>query len=670
MKIKRTTLLTARCIVIACFVAPIMFIAQAQAQDTEVRGFIENATFVRSHGVGLTKSRNTVQLELSRAFNSTGLFSEVAVNATFRGTYDAVYDLNDDEFGKNAGRAVSYAAPGNPEFFGILATGNPATPPFPPSTNPSYAGIFPPPVASGAIPLPGVPFGNIGTNNPNEGLGLLGEDVHQFERGGLVMAYPKRPCNIDNRGCIDGYMDASQDDLRFPDFNSRFDFIRELYVDATIAWDNGDELGFRVGRQQIVWGRTDLFRVLDVINPVDFSRHNIYDELEDIRIPMGIFNMEYRAGATGAFTDLNFQGIYKFENFRPNNLGQGGQPYAILGAGNFFRAMNNCWESGCTVWNFPDTGLAVDFPTHSIGIRQANKPDDHDYGFRVEGVAHGVGFSLNFLRYTSQMPVLRGGISVDNPFTPPTESQFYPYNIAFDIDFPRLTMIGGGADFYVESMKSAIRVEVSHTSGEEFPNTLKERLFSKSDVVRWVIGIDRPTFIPFLNKNRAFLLSLQVFGQHLMDHELQNVNAQGMPTLSKVGMVDWKNNYTATFLFQGGYRSDTITPQILTAYDFGANSGTISPSVDWKINNNWRLIAAINMKFGDGARAFDDDRAANIFPPFTCAPPLAAAGSPLCGASYSSLGLSGFEPLGRFRAGPIGMAINEDEYQLTLRYRF
>ncbi len=351
MKIKRTALLTTRLIVVACFVAPIMFMAQAQAQakDTEVRGFIENATFMRTHGVGLTKSRNTVQLELSKAFNSTGLFSEVAVNATFRGTYDAVYDLNDTEFGKNAGRAVSYDAPGNPEFFGILATGNPATPPFPPSTHPSYAGIFPPPVASGAIPLPGVPFGNISTNNPNEGLGLLGEDVHHFQHGGLVMAYPKRPCNIDNRGCINGYMDKSLDGLRFPDFNSRFDFIRELYVDATIARDNGHELGFRIGRQQIVWGRTDLFRVLDVINPVDFSRHNIYDELQDIRIPMGIFNMEYRAGATGAFTDLNFQGIYKFENFRPNNLGQGGEPYAILGAGNFFRGMNNCWESGCTV---------------------------------------------------------------------------------------------------------------------------------------------------------------------------------------------------------------------------------------------------------------------------------------------------------------------------------
>jgi hypothetical protein len=35
-----------------------------------------------------------------------------------------------------------------------------------------------------------------------------------------------------------------------------------------------------------------------------------------------------------------------------------------------------------------------------------------------------------------------------------------------------------------------------------------------------------------------------------------------------------------------------------------------------------------------------------------------------------SRGLSGMEPLGRFRAGPIGSAIREDEVYLTMRYKF
>ncbi len=660
--------------VIVCFVASWIPSQSASAADAEYRGFIENATFWRDHDVGLSKSRTTLQFEFSKAFKPTGFFSEFSIHGTLRGTYDAVYDLNDEEYGKNSGGPVSFPAPGNPAFFGFLV-GGPT--PFDPTTNPEFAGIFPPPILTGAIPLPGVPGGTIsGPGNPNDGLRLLGDDVHNFENGGVVLAYPTRPCDIDNRGCINGYMDADEDELRFPEFNDDLDFIRELYLDAAIAFKSGHELGFRIGRQQVVWGRTDLFRVLDVINPVDFSRNNIYDELEDIRIPLGILNVEYRLGAAGAFDDLNFQAIWKFEDFRPHNLGQGGQPFAILGAGNFFRAMNNCWDNGCTVWNFPATGLAVDFPANSLGIRQANVPDfgdDQDIGFRIEGVLKGVGFSLNTYRFRSQLPSLRGGVPADNPFTPGApESVFFPYNLAFDIDFPRITLIGGSADFYIEAMKSAFRVEVAHTSGEEFPNTLRERLFSESDVVRWVIGIDRPTFIPFLNKNRSFLLSLQVFGQHLLDHELSNVNAQGMPTLSEVGMVDWKDNYITTFLFQGNYLNDRLTPQILTAYDFEAGSGAVAPSIDWKISNSWRLTGIFNIKFGDGAKAFDDNRAANPFPPFTCAPPLLGQDppNPACFSPYSSLGASGFEPLGRFRAGPIGSAINEDEFQLTIRYRF
>jgi hypothetical protein len=35
-----------------------------------------------------------------------------------------------------------------------------------------------------------------------------------------------------------------------------------------------------------------------------------------------------------------------------------------------------------------------------------------------------------------------------------------------------------------------------------------------------------------------------------------------------------------------------------------------------------------------------------------------------------SRGVSGFEPLGRFRAGPIGAAIKENDLFFTMRYKF
>ena len=93
---------------------------------------------------------------------------------------------------------------------------------------------------------------------------------------------------------------------------------------------------------------------------------------------------------------------------------------------------------------------------------------------------------------------------------------------------------------------------------------------------------------------------------------------------------------------------------------------TFAPSVDWLISDNWRLIVGANIKFGDSMadQSFDDCRSCNPFPPFTASPLHTDPNQ------AGSVGLSGIEPLGRFRAGPLASASEENEFQITLRYRF
>ncbi|WP_041066030.1 DUF1302 family protein [Thiolapillus brandeum] len=593
----------------------------------QVDSYYENATFQR-RGVGLSKFRNTLQSEFSKQLKGFGPFQGVSLNGTLRATYDGVYDINSDSFGNDAGGPIQLEN---------VAGGD--TVPY-----------------GGGIPLPG---GGLEPGNVNDGLEGLGDDLHPTD-GGVGMGVPVRPCDKDSRGCIKGYMDDDLNDLRFSEFNDRLDFIRELYLDASIPTADGGDWGFRIGKQQVIWGRTDLFRVLDVLNPVDYSRHNIYDELEDIRIPMWMMVAEKHFGATETFDDLNFQLVWNFDKFRPSKLGQGGSPYAILDAGSFFRAMNNCWDNGCTVANFAGGVLATNFPKHVIGIRQANLPDwsldNTQLGLKVEGEYKGVGFSLNALTYRSQLPVLRGGIPADNPFTVPVESQPYPYLIAFDIDFPRVNLVGGSLDFYVDGLKSVFRVESAYTSGEEFANTLRPRLFSENNVLRTVIGWDRNTFIPFLNEKRAFLLSAQVFWQHIFDHE-RATNANNV----KMGIPDPEDNAILTFLIKGWYMNDRLSPQLIIAHDVEAQATVLAPAVEWQPNDHLKLTFGANIKVGDSAQKFDDCRGCNPFAPFT---------GPVGGEGDPSLRIGGYEPLGRFSAGPIGMAQNEDEVQLTVRYSF
>jgi len=618
-------------------------LAMSMSAQAEVDGFVENATYARDR-VGISKFRNTVQIEGSKSLGAKGGFNEVSVHGTFRGSYDGVYDLNEDEFGEDSGGVIILEQIGvDAEILG------PGAPAIPAADVPHGQGLE----------LPGGDFDN--DANPNDGMVVLGTHLHPTD-GGVGFGVPVAPCDKDSRGCLDGYLDFDSSELKSPEFNDRADFLREAYVDATKYLDSGGAFNVRVGRQQVVWGRTDLFRVLDVLNPVDFSRHNIYDELEDIRYPMWMATAEYQMGATKSLEDLNFQLVWNFDEFRPHNLGQSGTPYRILDAGSFFRGMKNCWDNGCTVANFAGGGVATDFAPGVIGIRDVHLPAwtlaNTQVGAKMEGSYKGLGFSLNALNYRSQLPSLRGGIPADNPFTPEVESQAYDHLIAFDIHFPRINLVGGSLDMYSDKLKSVFRLEAAYTQGEEFANTLQPELYSDSDVARWVFGWDRNTFIPFLNKKRAFLFSAQVFGQHLLDHELED------GPLGPTGMPDWKDNYIATLLIKGWYKSDTFSPQMIIAHDYKAEATTLAPSIDWIINDSWRVILGANIKTGEGAVKFDACRSCNPFGPFT------ATGLHPDPLVSGSVGLGGYEPLGRFRAGPLGMAQEEDEVQITVRYRF
>ena len=217
-------------------------------------------------------------------------------------------------------------------------------------------------------------------------------------------------------------------------------------------------------------------------------------------------------------------------------------------------------------------------------------------------------------------------------------------------------MLGGSVDYYSQGIDTVFRVEAAHTSGEEFANTMREELYSESDVIRYVIGADKNIFIPFLNDRRAFLFSGQIFGQHLLDHE------EEQRALGPVGMPDWDENWTATLLIKGWWMNDRLSPQIVAAHDFRAEASVISFAVEYIVNDNFKITGGANFKVGTGARAYDDCRTCNPFSPFTQAFPEHPDGY--------SLGLGGYEPLGRFKSGPIGMAQKEDELQLTLRYSF
>lgn len=631
-------------------------------QDLRFRG--EDATGTT---VGLSKFRNTLIAEADREFSSGWTFHGI-----LRGSWDGVYVLNRDQFGKYAG-----SANGADLKLESTVAGNRIIVPYGSVASPLVLGKT---AVDGVLGLLGVPpvsaFVDQYSAASGVGMRVLGDNWHQLD-GGVSFAVPVRPCNIDSRGCrnFGGYGNKGTRGLSLPEFNSRLDFLRELYVKNIFDLGGQTSLFVKLGRQQVVWGRTDLFRVLDVINPVDYSRNNIYDELSDIRIPQWILQSEFRFGGDKLFAERNFQIVWNFDRFRPNNLGQCGSPNTILDAGCFFRGMANLWDNGGTVSNFahlstpvatlagipPNSFFATNFGPGQIGLRNVYLPkwtfDNTQIGAKFEGVlSNGINFSVNGLLYRSQLPSLRAFNSAQNPFlgTNPSPTT---HLIAFDMHYPRVKLVGASADFQSEALDAAFRLEAAYTSGEEFANTARPALYSSNDVFRSVVGIDRPTFIPFINKYRTTLFSAQIFYQHIFNHELYT------GPLGKYGMADWENNVTLTLLTKAFLMNDLLSPQIIQAYDVKARAYVVAPQVEWIVTDKFKVAIGANIKFTGSRRnwAFNDCRDCNPYAPFTAYDQHTGAGP---------LGLSGLEPLGRFRAGPIGAAWKQDEIFMTLRYQF
>lgn len=105
----------------------------------------------------------------------------------------------------------------------------------------------------------------------------------------------------------------NRDDFRFPEG----EYPRELFFDFEFQ-GLLRPVGIRLGRQQIVWGEADLFRSLDVVNPLRLDQVQLVGEdFSDYREPIWAVKLLWDIGAIGhAFEGAGIEAFYT-PNSRP-----------------------------------------------------------------------------------------------------------------------------------------------------------------------------------------------------------------------------------------------------------------------------------------------------------------------------------------------------------------
>ena len=103
-----------------------------------------------------------------------------------------------------------------------------------------------------------------------------------------------------------------RDDFRFPEGK----IPREIFLDLRPSGAIRD-LSMRIGRQQVVWGEADLFRSLDVVNPLRLDQNGILgDDFADYREPLWITKAFWSIGQVGPVSESGLEMLYS-PNGRP-----------------------------------------------------------------------------------------------------------------------------------------------------------------------------------------------------------------------------------------------------------------------------------------------------------------------------------------------------------------
>jgi hypothetical protein len=110
---------------------------------------------------------------------------------------------------------------------------------------------------------------------------------------------------------------------------TQYDYLREAYIDTNLG-----DFDIRIGKQQVVWGKADGVKFLDIINPTDF-REWAQNTMEDSRIPlwMGVIEKDLGNNDSLQFVWVPDVGrINQIPGLHNTATGDQNQPFVSYGA--------------------------------------------------------------------------------------------------------------------------------------------------------------------------------------------------------------------------------------------------------------------------------------------------------------------------------------------------
>jgi len=335
--------------------------------------------------------------------------------------------------------------------------------------------------------------------------------------------------------------------------------LREAYVDLSLA---NAPLSFRLGRQQVIWGESDQFRLMDIINPIDTTWHLQQEDWDKLRIPLWMMKGLWDMGDVGPISNAFTEVVWNPGDFMPGNkVSFLPAPWAL--------PIANPTRSGQIQVPGPNSPILLSpvFNLQGTSVRQGDfsrtPGQASDIGVRFHGVTdiplinlQGFEFTANYLYARSRgIGAVQGapfGLKIEkivvpsalipanairqdpnDPTSPPAlfaGRPVYPANVTAQYVHPYTSVFGTTANYFDGTYTNTVfRTEIAYQLSAPFQSAyLKDRPFvvdtngvpqsqrfplgyTTRDVWAGMLGFDRPTWIKFLNPRATWFITGQFF---------------------------------------------------------------------------------------------------------------------------------------------------------------
>jgi uncharacterized protein DUF1302 len=348
-------------------------------------------------------------------------------------------------------------------------------------------------------------------------------------------------------------------------------------------------LFLRIGRQDLSWGETDGFRLLDMIEPLD-NRFGLplVEDLDDRRIPLwmmrGTLALPWRSETVTNLTVDSFLVPAQIDD-QEAPIAPRGSPFAAPAPASFFarevtrpgRAPNDSRGGGRLLATlFEDATVSVahyvtwnDNPSTRAVITSVDLVDGNpvpnsaiDFVFYQQQITGGT-FTMHLKPPIDTVVRAEAAMFWD-------ERVFVPAQAGLGPSFPVL-------------IAEAIANQQAGGVGEAAGG------FTSRDIFRWVLGFDKAFWVRALNPTNTFTFSTQVFHTHIFDYD--SSIKTGIINPDTGDFVPRKEDeFVTTFLLNTLLWRGRLQPSVFGSYD---PRGVISavPGITWLVGTHLRFTA-------------------------------------------------------------------------------